>query len=63
MTTTRGPTIEAVPNVLQDQTIPNTLNGVGAAIPVGRSRPSNGVLAVAGAAVAAIVALVLARFA
>jgi len=60
---TRPQMVEAVPNVLQDQTVPNTLNGVGAAVPVGRSRPSNGVLAVAGAAVAAIVALVLARLA
>ena len=60
---TRPQMVEAVPNVLQDQTVPNTLNGVRAAVPVGRSRPSNGVLAVAGAAVAAIVALVLARLA
>jgi hypothetical protein len=61
MTTTRGPTVEALPNVLQDQTVPNTLRGMLPPAPVARRWPSTGVLVVAGAAVAAIVALVVAR--
>jgi len=61
--TTRPPMAEAIPNVLQDQTVPNTLAGVGAPRPVGRSRQSNGILVVVGAAIAALAALIVARIA
>jgi hypothetical protein len=63
MTSTRAPTVEAVPNVLQDQTIPNTLNGVGPQAPAARPRPSGRLLVVIGAAIAAVAAYAVARVA
>ena len=61
MPTLRTSMVEAIPNVLQDQTVPNTLGGIGPPAPARRARPSNGILIVVGAAVAAIAALIVAR--
>jgi len=61
MATTRVRSVEVVPNVLQDQTVPNTLGGVGPPLAVGPRRPSRRVLVVACAAIAAVLALVVAR--
>jgi hypothetical protein len=63
MTTTRGPTVEALPNVLQDQTVPNTLRGMLPPASVARRWPSTGVLVVIAGVVAAMAALVIARIA
>jgi hypothetical protein len=63
MTTNRGPTVEAIPNVLQDQTVPNTLRGMLPPAPVVSRWPSRGVLVVIAAAVAAVAALLVARLA
>jgi len=59
--TTRGPTIVAIPNVLQDQTVPNTLSGMLPPVPVARRGPANGVLVVAAVALAALGALIVYR--
>lgn len=61
MMTNRGPTVEAIPNVLQDETVPNTLAGLRPAASVARRRPATGLVVVSGAAIAAIVALIVVR--
>ena len=62
MTTTRTPGVVALPNVLQDQTVPNTIGGIGPPIVVGpRRRPSGRVLMVGAAAIVAAIVLVVSR--
>jgi hypothetical protein len=61
MTTTRGPTVAALPNVLQDQTVPNTLAGMLPPAPVARRWPSSGVLVVIAGVITAFAAIILAR--
>ncbi len=59
MTSMRNQALEALPNVLQNQTIPNTLGGLGPSSPPARPRLPAGAL-VAAVAVILAVALMLA---
>ncbi len=61
MTAMQNQALEVLPNVLHDQTVPNTLGGLAAPGPVGRLRLPPGVLVAAGAIVLALLAILLGR--
>lgn len=63
MTSLQNQSLVALPNVLRDQTVPNTLGGVGAPKPAARRRPMSVSRAAAGVIVAAVLATVLALLA
>ena len=61
MTGVQNQVLKALPNVLRDQTIPNTLGGIGLARPARRSRLPVGALAAAAIVVLAGLAIFLGR--
>jgi hypothetical protein len=63
MTSLQNQSLAALPNVLRDQTIPNTLGGVGAPRPAPRQRTVGVSRAVLGVIAAVVIAALLALLA
>ena len=61
MTGVQNQALKALPNVLRDQTIPNTLGGIGLPRPASRSRLPVGALAAAAVVILAGLAILLGR--
>lgn len=61
MTGVQNQALKALPNVLRDQTIPNTLGGIGLARPVRRSRLPLGALVAAAVVILAGLTVLLGR--
>lgn len=59
----KNQTLEAPPNVLHDQGIPNTLGRIGPVAPVGQLRQPVGLLIAATVAIAAVIAILVVRLA
>jgi hypothetical protein len=61
VTSTANQVLDALPNVLRDQRVPNTLGGIGPPVPAPKLRLPVRALAIVAVAVAAVIAFLVLR--